>query len=578
MPALQTFDDTFSVSLAYNDKIVKIPFGKMSSFDELYVDFNIEETTNFLRIKLTIHPKESIVLKDLELKKVRNYLLHERIFCNGFQSWTESKEFDINETIPKLKPFFTSKFHLQGDYSFKGIPRGKGHFHSWTYSYIRSNETLDFVGSLSENNAFTIIQHDIKNHSLSIRKECNDLKLAHSFPILDVVILRGKDQTVFDQYFGMRGLPKPKYTPLTGWTSWYNYFTNISEDIILKNATAFAEKEVPIDVIQIDDGYQAQIGDWLKTKPSFPNGMGKMAKEIKKKGFKAGIWIAPFICVEQSEIFQNRKSWLVKNIKGKPLKAGYNSLWKSWFYVLDFYNPEVQNHLISVFFKLTEKWHYDLIKMDFLYAVCIKPPPNKTRGQVMSDALTFLRNLTKNQMVLGCGVPLGSAFGKVDYCRVGPDIHMKWEDNKMKWLGNRERTSTLTALRTVLGRWQLNNRAFHNDPDVFILRDSNNNLNFNQRTTLLTINTLLGNLLFTSDDVGAYSEEQWCEFDSIFKWQNSEVQRVEDLGNDQFIIHLQHEGLGWLAFCNLSNKKAIFRFKKEKIELDPFESIILENK
>ena len=83
-------------------------------------------------------------------------------------------------------------------------------------------------------------------------------------------------------------LPKPKHQPLTGWTSWYNYYTNISEEIILKNTSAFAEKEVPIDVIQIDDGYQSRVGDWLKIKPSFPNGMGKVAKEIKNKGFKAG--------------------------------------------------------------------------------------------------------------------------------------------------------------------------------------------------------------------------------------------------------------------------------------------------
>jgi alpha-galactosidase len=225
-----------------------------------------------------------------------------------------------------------------------------------------------------------------------------------------------------------------------------------------------------------------------------------------------------------------------------------------------------------------EKWHFDLIKLDFLYAVCIKPPKNKTRGQVMNDAMVFLRNLLKNQLTLACGVPLGSAFGKVDFCRIGPDVHLRWEDSKRKWLGHRERTSTVVSLRSVLGRWQLNQRAFHNDPDVFILRDSNNKLNFNQRATLLTINTLLGNLLFTSDEVGAYSDEQWSEFESIFKWKNSEVFRVEDLGNDQYVIHFLHDGLNWLAFCNLTNKNAAFKFKKEEIVLEPFESLILENK
>jgi Glycosyl hydrolases family 31 TIM-barrel domain len=576
---LPNFNETFSISLAYNDKIVELPFGKMSSFDELYIDFNIEKRDQFLRIKLTIHPKESVVLKDLVLKKIRNYSLHERIFCNGFQSWSESKEYGLEEIIPKIKPFFTSNFNLQGDNQIKLIQRGKGHFHSWTYSYVRSNEDLDFIGSLNENNAFTIIQHDTENQSLSIRKECNGLQLNHSFPILDVVFLKGKEQQVFDQYFNLMGIQKSTKQSLTGWTSWYNYYTEISEDIILKNADAFSKKECPIDIIQIDDGYQKHVGDWLKTETSFPNGMGKIAKEIKRKSFKAGIWIAPFICDGKSEIFKNKKKWLVKDEKGKPLKVGYNSLWKGWFYAFDFYNQEVQKYLSSVFFTLTDKWHFDLIKLDFLYAVCIKPPKNKTRGQVMSDALTFLRNLTKDQMIIGCGVPLGSAFGKVDFCRIGSDIHLKWEDTKLKWLGHRERTSTIGSLRSVLSRWQLNKRAFYNDPDVLILRDSNNKLNFNQRNTLLIINTLLGNLLFTSDEIGAYSDEQWSEFESIFKWKNSEVSRVEDLRNDQYVIHFLHEGISWLAFCNLTNKKATFGlFKKDKIVLEPFESLILQNK
>ncbi len=567
-----------SVSIAYNEKTINLPFGKISSFEEFYVDFGIEKTAHFFRIKLTIHPKERIILQDLELKFHRNYLLHERIFCNGFQSWSESKEFGLDENIFKIKSFFTSKFNLQGDNQIGHIPRGKGLFHSWTYSYIRSNEDFDFVGSLSENNAFTIIQHDTKSNNLSIRKECHGLQLNHSFPILDIVFLKGKGSSIFEQYFKLMNIEKPSAPPLTGWTSWYNYYTNISEEIILKNTNAFVEKGIPIDVIQIDDGYQKHVGDWLNIKPSFPNGMRKLAMSIKKRGFKAGIWIAPFICEEQSEIFKNKRHWLVKDRQGNPLRAGFNSIWKSWFYVLDFYHPEVQKHLASLFFVITEKWKYDLIKLDFLYAVCINPPPNKTRGQVMSEALSFLQNLLKNQLTLGCGVPLGSAFGKFDYCRVGPDIHLKWEDKKLSLLRHRERTSTIASLRTVLNRWQLNNNAFQSDPDVFILRDTNHRLNFNQRTTLLTINILLGNLLFTSDPVENYSDEQWAEFKSIFKWQKSEVSHVEEVEKDRFVIHFENDNLNFLAFCNLGNKKAIFPFNKIELELEPFESLILENK
>ena len=112
--------------------------------------------------------------------------------------------------------------------------------------------------------------------------------------------------------------------------------------------------------------------------------------------------------------------------------------------------------------------------------------------------LEFLKIQAGDKMILGCGVPLGSAFGKVDFCRIGADVHLQWEDNLQRFHGNRERTSTLLSLRSTLGRWQLNNRVFHNDPDVFILRKEKNKLTLNQQYTLLIINTLCAVRLHTA--------------------------------------------------------------------------------
>ena len=60
----------------------------------------------------------------------------------------------------------------------------------------------------------------------------------------------------------------------------------------------------------------------------------------------------------------------------------------------------------------------------------------------MNDTMTFLRNSCGDKLILGCGVPLGSAFGLVDYCRIGADIHLEWEHKLLKFLENRERVST----------------------------------------------------------------------------------------------------------------------------------------
>ncbi|MDR2374999.1 MAG: hypothetical protein LBD96_01020, partial [Treponema sp.] len=52
--------------------------------------------------------------------------------------------------------------------------------------------------------------------------------------------------------------------PLVGWCSWYYYYNEITEETIMATINGFkALKEtVPVDVIQIDDGYQKYYGDW----------------------------------------------------------------------------------------------------------------------------------------------------------------------------------------------------------------------------------------------------------------------------------------------------------------------------
>jgi len=133
----------------------------------------------------------------------------------------------------------------------------------------------------------------------------------------------------------------------------------------------------------------------------------------------------------------------------------------------------------------------------------------------------------------------------------------------------------IIALRSVLGRWQLNGRAFQNDPDVFILRKENNKLSPTQQYSILLINTLLGNLLFTSDFVGDYDEEQWSEFDSIYKWKDSTIQKVEMLNPDQYLIHFKNNDERFIAFCNLASKAVSINHKNLSAPLEAYECIVL---
>ncbi len=529
---------------------------------------------------MDIHAKQQIVLEKViwKIDCSKNHQDFSTVFSNGFQSWSESREYTFDEKIPKLKGIAFPLMKYYGDYHFPQIKGGKGNIHSWTYTYLRHKKgnEITLLASLTERMAYTIFKYDANKKELTIEKDCGGLELSHSYPVLEFIQVTGKDKTVFDQWFSISEIKRPKVKPAFGWTSWYNYYTKINEEIILGNLNAFSDKKIPLDIFQIDDGYQQRVGDWLQINTAkFPKGMKHIADAIHKKKTKAGLWLAPFVAEGQSEVFLKNKDWFLKDDKGKPVAVGYNPMWSGWFYALDIYHPKVREYLTSVFHVVLQQWGFDMVKLDFLYGAAVFPRRDKTRGQIMTDGMEFLRQVCGDKIILGCGVPLGPAFGRVDYCRIGADIHLSWEHGLLKFFNNRERVSTMIALRSVLGRWQLNNHAFLNDPDVFILRKEKNKLTPIQQNTIVTLNAILGRLIFTSDNIEEYDEEQLCELQAARKWMYSEVEQVRQL-SDYYEISFQNEGKYYKAYANLWNKKTRIGLGNGSLELEPYETIILK--
>ncbi|MBK6931074.1 MAG: alpha-galactosidase [Saprospirales bacterium] len=553
-------------------------------FDELYVDFTWEKASAGYRYTLFLHPKENLSVLDLgvQFDGVPNGP-EARFFANGYQSWSESRPVPFSASIPPLRTPAKPFMGYYGDEHIGGIPHAKGHLHSWTYTYLTDRATKTwFLGSLNEQTGFTLFLLDQPAGVLTVRKDMSGLRLEHSFPGLDFWVGEGRVPELFDAWVEYaipdKQQAKRPVRPL-GWTSWYRYFTQISEAVILKNAAAIAASGLPFGYCQIDDGWQTAVGDWRSVKPAFPGGMGQLATQIRAYGLTPGLWLAPFVAGAKSDLARRHLDWLLKDSRGRPLRAGWNPMWGGWFFALDFYHPGVQDYLSGVFHIILEQWGYELVKLDFLFAACLAPPPGKTRGQVMWDAMAFLRRLTGDRQLLACGVPLGAAFGQADICRVGGDVHMSWEHRLLGWLRHRERVSTRSALRSVLGRWQLNGRAFWSDPDVFILRREGQRLTPVQQHTLLTVNTLLGSVLFTSDDAGAYTAEHRSELEKALTWQGSVVLSVEEPVTDVYVLEFQRDGHRYTAYCNLQHSTVrLPGTKNGRIDIQPFETIILEDK
>lgn len=137
--------------------------------------------------------------------------------------------------------------------------------------------------------------------------------------------------------------------------------------------------------------------------------MKAIADNIHQSGMLAGLWLAPLAGVPSSEIFKNHPDWFIKDKKGNLYKTGHN--WGG-FYSIDIYNKEAREYIRHCFDVVLNDWGYDFVKLDFLYGACVLPMHNKSRGEIMTDAMDFIRECVGNKMILGCGVPMFPAFGK----------------------------------------------------------------------------------------------------------------------------------------------------------------------
>lgn len=556
-----------------------LTYSKSTENEDLKLEFSSKEENGGQRIIITLKPKTEIIISECSLQTDAKFTEETPVYLNGYQTWTDSREFQINETIPRLNPIVRPIMAMYGDYRF--YKRSKNKLHSWTYTYIRENNLINMLGSLSEKTGFTIFEYEKKGRSLSIIKDCSGLTLSKSIVLFELFIAQGDENQVFDSYFKTGNYSVPKAKPCTGWTSWYNYYTKVTEQDILENLSAFSSRKLPIDIFQIDDGYQQAVGDWLKINEKFPSGMKSLADKIKESGYKAGLWIAPIVCEKNSDIYRNHPDWIVE-------KAGFNPGWSGNFYTLDFYNEEVRKYLREVFDTVLNKWNYDLVKLDFLYAVALIKRKDKTRGQIMYEFMKFLREIAGDKLILGCGVPLGPSFGLVDYCRVSSDVDLTWENKFGSRMNYRERVSTINALTSTVGRHHLDQRAFLNDSDVFILRDENNSLTDDQKYTLFLLNILLGSLTFTSDNINSYSKKQMEIFEIMLKWKNKEIRSVSQ--KDIITIDFSAEGLEYTSFSNLTENSVSVTLDStgsmiesgqavrqyEKLTLQPYQSLCLK--
>ena len=508
--------------------------------------FSLATTLDGEVLKVVLNAKAKVTFLKFSLRLPYEYSKDDKIFVNGYQSWTDSMEYEPNsqmKELTRLTQFLVTKTILRriglpksGDALFWKYPRKKGIFYGWSYGYVRRGNQVEIFGSLNERYGYTVVTFDCNNNEIVISKELESVVYFGENKLLKLARVCGKYDEAFDEYFDKMGVKSRETQKRCGYTSWYNYYGRVSEEDINRDLEAISNQDTKFDCFQIDDGYQERIGDWLATNNKFSSGMKAVADSIHSKGMIAGLWLAPFAGVRKSKLFKTHPEWFIKDKFGRPYNTGHN--WGG-FYSLDIYNEGAREYLKHVFDVILNEWGYDLVKLDFLYGACVLPIHNKTRGEIMCDAMDLLRECCGDKLILGCGVPLMPAFGKVDYCRIGSDVELIWKHKKHKI---RDDVSTTHTVCNTIFRRHLNGRVWMNDPDVFMLRDYNMKMTFEQRKLVAKINSTFGSLLFISDDVSSYNQEQKDALKATFAQKDIKIISAEFVGEDIMKTVFEEDG------------------------------------
>ncbi|MEM7183394.1 MAG: glycoside hydrolase family 36 protein [Spirochaetota bacterium] len=473
-------------------------------------------------------PSVGLQILDLEIELAAPALDHLRVFQQGYQSWGFTTSYAANERDESPLLDFL-RYNEENIYTNHTGQTGEFTSESLVLLYNRSQEQGVWLGVSDKGNQYTKFITNLNPNDGSIQKLAvqYDFYSSPTFRNNTGVALSSFTMKEFSTAFPEKELETYAETVAknhgiaefseevpTGWCSWYYYYTKISEDILLQNLEKLSSLDLGMEFFQIDDGYQAEIGDWLIPNNRFPNGLKPIVEAINSKGFKPGLWLAPFLVRKKSEFYRTYPEAVLKDEKGNPVPALWNPLWGwDYTYTLDASHPKTKEYLEYVFRTLTKDWGFVYLKLDFLYsASLIGVPYNRslTPLERYRKAIEFIRDVVgKETFLLGCGAPLAPSFGLFDGMRIGCDVTSSWDIQlSRKLMRDKHALCTEKALINTLTRTFMHKTLWLNDPDCLLVRKDRNEMTLEQTIMMASIMGMSGGMLLVSDNMNTISEDR----------------------------------------------------------------------
>ena len=250
---------------------------------------------------------------------------------------------------------------------------------------------------------------------------------------------------------------------VVGWCSWYDLYSQITEESVTKTVEAITKYKdiIPMDYIQIDDGFQVTVGDW-RTNSKFPGGWDNILKKIEESGAKPGIWMAPVKVHDSTSLFKEHPEWIMKNEKGDFMGACGN--WGDTSYAFDMSNPETFEHVINMV-KTEYNRGFRYFKFDFNDIQANGRSsfnPDFTSLELYRYVYeNYRKAIGEDSYLCACAGFNRGVLGYADSARIGPDSPPDWKTPDLSCITGCIKHVGYTAF--------INGYFFANDPDVTYL-------------------------------------------------------------------------------------------------------------
>ncbi|WP_435195527.1 glycoside hydrolase family 36 protein [Natronomonas sp. EA1] len=464
--------------------------------DELVVDLDLTAADGAVDIALTVENRgETPVRLDAVCPfdgAETPFGPTDRVFEHGYQSWSPTATLPLDERFPpetdRSRPQMVDLAAPDDARTSHAVTALTGDPGTLTLGFLEHETSLTRFDLRTDGETTVTATCPFDGVTLAPgeTREVPTLRVDASRSVSDAL------SGIADTVAGRMDARVPERAP-TGWCSWYHYFTDVTAEDVRENVARLDDWGVPLDVVQLDDGYEAAFGDW-RTLAEGLDDMRALCDDITEAGHTPGLWLAPFYVQADSALVTEHPEWLVTE-NGEPVDAGARH---GPMYALDTTHPGVTEWLTETFETVVDDWGFDYLKLDFLYAAALPGArhENVTRAEAYRQGLRTIREAVGDTFLLGCGAPGFPSVGLVDAMRIGPDTAPYWR----RAGESASQPAHENAVRNVLNRQFTHRRLWLSDPDCQLVRTTTD-LTTAERESFAALVALLGGANVLSDAV-----------------------------------------------------------------------------